>query len=198
MRIGGIWLPARVTTVYVPGQQFARTMHITWFGMPVLRGLDVYRDGHGALTIGRAVTQGPEVDQGENLALWGEGIFTPTVWATDPHVRWEPIDETTVCLIVPFGDECDHLMVRADPRTGFIRTVTADRYRTPGRPKEPWKVELADYKRLHGVAIPTRVAVTWERDRQPWYDATIHGIAYNVPVASRLQAVDWRVPPAQR
>lgn len=59
MRVGGVWLPARVATSYVAGWRFARRVEITWFGLPLLRGFDTYADGVGALTIGGSTPRGP-------------------------------------------------------------------------------------------------------------------------------------------
>lgn len=184
MRIGGVWLPARVTSAYIPGQSFVRHMAITWLGMPILQGVDSYRDGEGMLAIGPFVSRGPEIDQGENLALWGEGVFMPTMLVRGPRVRWEPVDAISARLWVPFGSERDVCVVRIDPHTGLIGELTAERYRSPGEPKQPWKVELANYRAFQGIAVPTRITVTWEREGRPWYVGTIDRVAYNVDVTS--------------
>lgn len=188
MRLGPLWLPLRFQTWEIPGRQKVTRMEVTWFGLPVLRGSDTYLDGHGVMTVGKTAVRGPEIDQGENLALWGEALSTPSILLTDPRVRWQPIDETSARLIVPFENGSDELVVRVDPRSGLIREMTAERYRTPGKPKEPWKVEFGDYKPFHGVRTATRLAVTWERDRRPWSYWTIEGVAYNADVAGQLRA----------
>jgi len=186
MRVGPVWLPLRFRTYFVAGRHFARHMEVTWFGMPVFRGLDTYLNGEGAMTIGNTKIRGPEIDQAANLALWAEATLLPTALVADPRARWEPVDDMTARLIVPFGVGSDRLLFRVDPRSGLVREVAGDRYRGPGKPKEPWKGECSDYKVFHDVAIPTRLAATWERDGRPWSYWTIQGIEYNVDVIGEL------------
>jgi hypothetical protein len=58
------------------------------------------------------VTGEPKVDQGANLALWGEEAFwLPSVLLAHHGVRWEAIDTTQVRLVVPFGSTEDEFTV---------------------------------------------------------------------------------------
>jgi hypothetical protein len=191
MRLGPLWLPLRFQMIAIPGQAFVRRMQITWFALLVFKGVDTYINSEGEMKVGNTVVCGPEIDQGANLALWAEALSTPSALVADPRVRWEPIDDRTARLIVPCGSGSDHLLVHFDPQTGLIRETTADRFRTPGQPKEPWKVELGDYKTVHGACIATKVAITWERDGRPWSVWSVwsvEGVEYNVDVAGLLRA----------
>jgi hypothetical protein len=188
MWVAGLWLPLRFQTICVPGRQFTRHMQITWFGRPMLAGSDTYAHGEGTLIIGKTVTRGPEIAQGENLSLWAEALLTPTILLTDPRLRWEPTDDLAARLIVPFGAETDQLLFRVDPQTGLICQMTAERYRRPGEPKQTWRGEYAGYQDFHGVIIPTQLSVMWARDRRPWSHWTIEGIEYNVDATNLLPA----------
>jgi hypothetical protein len=195
MRFAGLWVPLRFQTICVPGRQFARRMEITWFGLPMLAGSDTYGDGEGTLTIGKTAIRGPEIAHGENLVMWAEALLTPTILVADPRLRWEPVDDSATRLFVPFGDEIDQLLFHVNPQTGLIDRVTAERYRRPGQPKAAWKGEYAHYKAFHGVNIPTRLTVTWQRDGHPWSHWNIEGVEYNVDVKKlfprSVQAVPW-------
>lgn len=88
-KLGGLWAPMRFKSYHVAGREFLRDMEITWFGMPVLRGSDAYLDGEGSLKITGLLNmsnKGRTMDQGENLAMWGEAPFTtPSALALDPR-----------------------------------------------------------------------------------------------------------------
>jgi hypothetical protein len=60
----------------------------------------------------------PKNDHGANVRMWAEWVlWLPAALLTDPQVEWRPIDEETALLVVPFGDEEDHLVVCFDPET---------------------------------------------------------------------------------
>lgn len=191
LRIKGLWFSVRFRAYYLPERSFSRRMEITWFGFPLLRGVDSYLDGRGKLEIAGLISlseTGEKIDQAQNLVLWGEAIWTPSVYLTDPRVRWEAVDEVTARLVVPFGKGEDQLTVRFDPRTGLIREMSAERYRGQEEAKTPWRVECLDWKPFHGVMVPTRVVGHWADEKRPYVVMTVEGLEYNVDVSEVLPA----------
>ena len=190
-------LLVRFKAYYLPGCSFLRLMEITWFGFLLLRGVDSYIDGRGGLKITGLIEleeTGEKIDQAQNLVLWGEAIWTPSVYLTDPRVRWEAVDEVTARLVVPFGKGEDQLTVRFDPRTGLIREMSAERYRGQEETKTPWRVECFDWKPFHGVMVPTRVVGTWADEKKPYVVMAVEGLEYNVDVSEVLPAEE--APPS--
>jgi len=191
LRIKGLWFPVRFKAYYLPGRSFSRLMEITWFGLPILRGVDSYIDGRGGLKITGLVEleeTGEKIDQAQNLVLWGEAIWTPSLYFTDPHVRWEAVDEKTARLVVPFGEGHEVFQVKFDPRTGLIQEMSALRYRGQEEAKTPWRVECLDWKPFHGVMVPTRVVGTWADEKSPYVIMVVEGLEYNVDVSGVLPA----------
>ena len=191
LRIKGLWFPVRFKAYYLPGRSFSRRMEITWFGLPVLRGVDSYIDGRGGLKITGLINleeTGEKIDQAQNLVLWGEAIWTPSVYLTDPRVRWEAVDEKTAQLVVPFGEGHEVFQVKFDPRTGLIREMSALRFRGQEEAKTPWRVECLDWRPFHGVKVPTRVVGTWADEKRPYVVMTVEGVEYNVDVSEVLPA----------
>jgi hypothetical protein len=162
--------------------------------LAVLRGEDDYIAGHGRMRIGRQRVSGPEIDQGENLFLWAELLLIPSVLATRPGVRWEPVDTDTdtdtdsARLRVPFGTGEDELLVRFDPDTGLISECRAMRFRTPGQPKVGWHIWYERWTHFAAGRYPTRISVRWADQPRPWFVLDVDGVAVNGPVDIDLSA----------
>ena len=113
------FLPSRIRFVYQAGQGYRHYIESTLFGVPIMRVNEGYLDGHGRMELPViGVVEGEKIDQGANLGLWAETMFLPTVYLTDPRVRWDPVDEVTALLTVPFNDTTERYVVRFDPQTG--------------------------------------------------------------------------------
>jgi hypothetical protein len=189
LKIKGLWLPVRFRAYYLPGRAFYRLMEITWFGFPILKGVDSYIDGHGGLKITGLLDleeTGEKIDQAQNLVLWGEAIWTPSLYFTDPRLRWEAVDEKTARLIVPFGEGEEVFLVKFDPQTGLIREMSAPRFRGQEEAKTSWRVECLDWKPSHGLKVPTRVIGHWADENGPYVVMSVEGLEYNVDVSEVL------------
>ncbi|MCA3748083.1 MAG: hypothetical protein IN808_02965 [Rubrobacter sp.] len=189
-KLGGLWTPMRLKAYYLSGRGFRRDMEITWFGMPILRGADAYVGGRGSLRIGgliRASSEGKTMDQGENLAMWGEAPFTtPSALVLDPRVRWEPIDAHSARLIVPFEEGEETLRVEFDPQTGLMKSMSGMRYRGREDTKTPWRTGYSGWKTVHGIKLPHRGVARWEDQREPYIVFEIEGAEFNVDVSEQV------------
>ncbi len=63
---------------------------------------------------------GEKIDQGQNLAMWGETVFMPSVVIADTRARWEAVDNDSARLIVPYGEQNDSLDFNFDHRVDDI------------------------------------------------------------------------------
>ncbi len=190
LRINGIWMPVRFKTYYLPGQAFYRFMEVIWFGRPILKGHDTYINGEGAMKIEGILNMretGEKINQAQNLALWGEVVFTPSVFVTDDRASWEAVDEVTARLVVPLGEQKDRLLFKFDPKTNLITHVSARRYRSQEETKTLWLIEITDWRTFHSVKIPVRFAVTWEDEGSPWSYWTVEGVEYNVDITEMIK-----------
>jgi hypothetical protein len=179
-------LPVTFWSAHRVGWSGRQRLAVTWFGLPLLRGMDDYIDGHGRMRIGRRQVEGPEIDQGENLFLWAELLFVPSVIASRADVRWEPVDENRAVLHVPFGAASDRLDVEFDPVTGRMSECRAMRYRTPGDPKVGWHIRYERWSRFPAGFFPGRISVRWADQSRPWFVLDVDGVAINVAVDADL------------
>ncbi len=182
----GVWVPMRFQLYHRVGYDFRRAMQITWFGFPVLKALDQYVDGHGMTGLVGKAESGAGIDQGSNMILFAEAPLYPSIFVTDPRIRWEAIDDTSAQLFFPFGDEEDSITIYFDPQTALITKMTALRYFGANGEKEPWRVEFLSWQVVDGMTIPLRSAITWEKQGKPWSYWDITDVTWNVDLSTVL------------
>jgi hypothetical protein len=171
MRMAGVALPFRHLVELRPGRGFYRKMDITWFDIPFLHGLDTFVDGTGVMNTPVGRVDGPKIDQGANVVSWLELLAVPGVLAESPGVRWEPIDQASARLVVPFADAEDSIVVGFDPRTGEPTTARASRYRgADSAEKTGWVATMSNRRRLPGGMgrLAARMDAKWDDDTKPW------------------------------
>ncbi|WP_205745654.1 DUF6544 family protein [Egibacter rhizosphaerae] len=151
LRIAGITFPARYRFSHVTGRDYRHYIELTLFGRPLVTVDERYLDGHARLELPFGVSEGANVDQGANLALWAEAVWMPSVWLTDPAVRWEPSDADTARLVVPFGDEEETFTVHFDPDTGLLSRMESMRFKgEQDREKTLWLNHALDWGEVDG------------------------------------------------
>ena len=180
------WMPVTFWSEHRVGWSGLQELAVTWYRLPILRGRDSYVDGRGEMLMGRQLITGHEIDQGENLFLWAELVLVPSVLATRPGVRWEPVGEDSARLRVPFGAGEDEMVFRFDPNSGLIQEGRAMRYQSVGGTKVGWRIGYHRWRRFDTGLFPSRFTVTWEDRGRPWFVLDVDGVSVNVPVSEQL------------
>lgn len=189
MRIAGITFPARFRFSHVSGQAYRHYIELTIFGRRLTAVDEWFLDGRGRMDLPVGVSEGPNIDQGANLALWAEAVWMPSVWVTDPQATWEAVDETSARLSVPFGDDRETFTVDFDPETGLLRRMESMRFKAEeDTAKVRWINEVESWDRIEGRLLPLRSTVTWADEGSPWADLTTEEVRYNADLADYIRA----------
>lgn len=170
LRIMGITFPARFRFVHQAGKNYRHYLETTLFGLPFLKVNESYLDGQARLELPFGITQGEaKINQAANLGLWAEAIWFPAILLSDPRVRWEPVDNHTALLVVPFGEQSQLFVVRFNPDSGMVQYFESMRYREANSPSPSlWINQALSWERLNGWLLPKQTAVTWFEEGQPW------------------------------
>jgi len=189
IRFKGIVFPARWRFIYCAGQGYRHYIETTVLGYPLMKVNEFYLDGHSRLELPFGVVENqPTVDMAANLGLWGESIWFPSIFLTDPRVHWEAIDETSARLIVPFGNTTDSFTMNFDPKTGLLQQLEALRYRETSNPQKlGWRNQVLEWGMFNGFQLPSCATVRWLDQSSPWFVLSVEEVLYNVDVESYIR-----------
>jgi len=184
-------LPARFVFVHNAGRDYRHYFEATFFGVPFMKVNEGYVDGKSFFEgpVG-TYTDDPNTNQGANLALWAEAAWFPAILVTDPRVRWQPVDDRTALLYVPFENEEENFVVRFNPETGLIDMMEAMRYRDPGEGKSKilWITRDVAGPAIPGSKLGATGSATWLDQGRPWAIMTLEEVVFNVDVSSYIRA----------
>jgi hypothetical protein len=172
MRLNGVTFPARFRFIHEAAHNFRAYFEITVFGQPIMKVNEHYVGGKFRQELPFGVEEGePKIDHSANIRMWGEWVsWLPAMLLTDPQVHWEPLDNDTAVLVVPFGEEQEHLVVRFDPATGKVQYF-----------------EGMKYKYATDTTKTLWVNAVWFGET-PWATFNIEDVVYNVLVDTSLTA----------
>ena len=186
----GVKLPGRFLFVHNAGKDYRHYIEATWFGLPVMKVNESYVNGnsHFELPVG-TYENDPSITQGAVLGLWAEASWFPSIWVTDPRVHWQPVDEKTALLFVPFGSREENFVVRFDPATGLIDTLEAMRFRDAGPQarKILWITQNIGKRMIEGTKLSAVGSATWLDQGKPWAVFSLEEVDYNVDVSAYIQ-----------
>lgn len=188
-RFMGLTFNSRFRFIHRAGLEYRHYIEATIFGIPIMKVNEFYLDGSSRLELPFGVIDNdPKVNQAANLGLWAESIWLPSVFLTDPRVRWEPVDEISARLVVPFGESEDSFTVNFDARNGLLTKLEALRWKDAGDEKKTlWRNEAVGWSLFNDIMIPSPGSVRWLNENTPWAVFSIDEVIYNSDVTEYIR-----------
>jgi hypothetical protein len=187
----GVKMPARFIFVHEAGKGYRHYIEATWFGIALMKVNEGYVDSKSFFEppVGDPIVNDASTNQAANLAVWAEAGWFPSIWLTDPRVRWEPVDDNTALLYVPFEDKEENFVMRFNPETGLLDSMEAMRYRDSGPQagKILWITRNVPSAKIEGTQIDTVGNATWLDQGTPWATFTLEEVNYNVDVSKYIR-----------
>lgn len=179
---GGPTLPMRFRFTHEVGRSYRHYMEATFLGLPILKANEYYVDGKERMELPWGASEGPNYDQAGNLGMWAELAALPAAYLADPRVRWEPVDDATAILVVPFEAGEERFVARFDPESGRLSNLEVMRYKGADPRKTLWITGSSGWATLGGYKLAPEGTATWLDEGTPWLVMTMEEIVYNVPV----------------
>lgn len=186
----GAKMPARFLFVHNAGRDYRHYIEATWFGIPLMKVNEGYLDRKSFFEAPMGnIYDDPSTNQAANLAVWAEAAWFPSIWITDPRVRWEAVDENTALLYVPFEDQEENFVMRFNPETGLLDSMEAMRFRDSGpqAKKILWITRNVEGKKIEGSKLDAIGSATWLDQGKPWATFTLEEVNYNVDVSEYIR-----------
>lgn len=181
------WRPftaSQTYTVSPPG--YIWDAQIDVFPAASVRVFDAYVGGEGLLRANLyggipLASAGPDsrMNAAELQRYLSETPWFPTALLPAAGVTWEGIDDRSARATIDDGNVTATARFHFDEE-GYVRRLTADRYRQDIDAVTSWTGHYRTYKEYDGMQIPTEAEVAWDtpEGEEPYWRGTITDIEY--------------------
>ena len=121
---------------------------------------------------------GPAYDQGELLRWLVESTWLPTALLPGEHIAWTAIDDRSARLTFTHQGQSVSCLARFNERNEMAECEALRQM--DEATQRPWLARYEQYRRWHGVLIPTVGEASWILDgqRQPYAQFVVQALEY--------------------
>ncbi len=202
-KISNLWMPVKYTTWYQPREGFLRELTFYWYGQRILKGIDFWHKGVGAIQVNgvmRFGETGEHVTESQWVSYWAESFLTGTLDLTDPRLKWENVNDHSLALYFPKMDQTEtqpkkqkeiySLLLVFSKDTYRLESIQTERYRGQKEKKRTtWIMTVTKWERNSNMWLP-EYSVKWIDQKKPWCNYRITKIDYNVDKSLFKKAFD--------
>jgi hypothetical protein len=185
------WMPMAAEQCYTtnpPGFHWKARFKLA--GLPLMRGSDTYKAGHGHM-FGKLAglftifdERGEKLDQGTMMRYLNEMTWFPSAYLSD-YVTWQAVDAH--CADVTFTDGGKSVSARMYfDDAGHLLNFVTQRYRGGNGQYslDTWCTPMTAFGPRAGLNIPVRGMGVWNLPSGdlPYIDIELAAIAYNQPI----------------
>lgn len=181
------WHPFTASQIYtVSPLGYVWDAQVAFPSVTSTRVVDAYVAGDGRLRANllgglpvASAGPNPRMNEAELQRYLSETPWFPTALLPAAGVCWEGIDDRSARATVVDGDVTATAVFHVDEE-GYVRRVTADRYRQDIDAVAPWVGHYRAYETRGGMEIPTQAEVAWDTadGEVPYWRGTITEIDY--------------------
>ncbi len=185
-RISNLWMPVVYHTWIENGTGFLRELEFYWYGKVILKGVDFWIKGIGALRVNGVIRMnetGKNVAESQYTNYLAESLLLGTYDFSQEQFEWNTLNETAVSLTVPLRNaetkDVQTLNILFDNETGRIKCISTERFRGQLEHKRiPWALFVKKWVKTDSIWVPEYHA-KWEDQKKPWCRYTIKSMFVN-------------------
>ncbi len=195
-KISNLWMPVIYHTWIENGTGFLRELDFYWYGKTILKGVDFWINGVGALQVNGVIRMneaGNNVTKSQYINFLAESLLLGIFDFSKEQFTWNTLNENTVRLTWPSRDDKTQdvhtIDIHFDDRTGRINYISSQRYRGQQENKQiQWTLGVKKWDKKQGMWVPQYHA-KWEDQKKPWCHYSIHSVSINTAPRAVAEAI---------
>lgn len=190
---GKSWMPIRASQFYTTDPpSFLWKAHFKIAGLPLLSGVDIYKNGHSRM-LGKLAGlftvidgQGEAVDQGTMMRYLQEMTWFPIAYLGS-NIAWQAVDDHAADVSLSHQSKTVSGRMYFDDE-GRLLMFSAQRYgEFEGRSRlETWTTPTTEYQWIAGLRLPVAGVGVWHLPEGdlPYINIRLDSVDYNCPIES--------------